>query len=88
MSDRGASTSEEAQLLEAVAEVQAALDALRRAQALWVGARPWSGGKTWDLATARRALEESQARLHAARSRLDIALAMARRRELHTGAQR
>lgn len=76
---------EESELREAVAEMEAALEALRRAQSLWVGARPWSGGKTWDLATARRALEEAEARLHAARVRLGIAIALARRRELRNG---
>lgn len=87
MSDAPPPTSEERELDEAIREMEAALDALRRAQSLWVGARPWSGGKTWDLTTARRALEEAESRLHAARSRLNIALAMARRRELRNGSE-
>ena len=87
MSDAPRPAPEEAELKEAVAEMEAALDALRRAQSLWVGARPWSGGKTWDVTLARRALEEAESRLHAARSRLNIALAMARRRELRNGTQ-
>lgn len=80
-------TSEERELKEAVAEMEAALEALRRAQSLWVGARPWSGGKTWDLATAQRAIDEAEARVHAARARVAAALALARRREVQNGSQ-
>lgn len=78
---------EEHEIQQAVAEVEAALDALRRAQSLWVGARPWSGGRTWDVTLARQALEDAETRLHAARGRLNEALALARRRELRNGAQ-
>ena len=87
VSDAPPPTSEETELEEAIREMEAALDALRRAQSLWVGARPWTGGKTWALTTARRALEEAESRLRAARARLDVALAMARRRELRNGSQ-
>lgn len=87
VSDAPSPTPEETELTQAVAEMEAALDALRRAQSLWVGARPWSGGKTWDATTARRALEEAEARLHAARMRLNVALALARRRELRNGTE-
>lgn len=87
MSEGGAAAPEEHELAEAVAELEAALDALRRAQSLWTGAKPWSGGKTWDITLARRALEEAETRLHASRTRLNLALAMARRRELRSGTQ-
>lgn len=87
VSEGVAPAPEEQELAEAVAELEAALESLRRAQSLWTGAKPWSGGRTWDITLARRALEEAETRLLASRTRLDAALAMARRRELRNGAQ-
>lgn len=78
---------EDAEIQVALAEMQHAIEALRRAQAVWVGAKPWSGGRTWDMTLARRAIEEAADRLHAARVRLDLALAMARRREIGSTTQ-
>ena len=81
----GVPAPEELEIQQAVGEVEAALDSLRRAQSLWLGARPWSGGRTWDVTLARQALEEAETRLHAARGRLNEAVALARRRELRNG---
>lgn len=75
------------ELQEAITELELALDALRRARSMWHGARPWSGGKTWDLTAARRALEEAESRLGAARTRLSAALETAQRSELGNSAQ-
>lgn len=60
-------------LREALHELEAALDALRRAQALHAGAKPWSG-RAWDVGAAGSALHEAEARLAAARARVAAAL--------------
>ena len=52
---------------------------------MWTGEKPWIGAKTWDLSAARLALDEAEARLHAARLRLESAAKSARRRELKNG---
>lgn len=76
---------EELELNEAAAELELAITALRRAQALWTGDKPWIGAKTWDVSAARAALDEAESRLNAARLRLETAVKMAKRRELKNG---
>lgn len=76
---------EELELQEAAAELEAAIVALRCAQALWTGNKPWVGGKTWDVPASRSALDEAESRLDAARLRLEAAAKAAKRRELKNG---
>jgi hypothetical protein len=75
-------TGAQEDLASALAELREALDALRRAQALWIGQRPWIGAKTWDASAASRALEEAEERVGRARQALERAL-----REIQNGAQ-
>ncbi len=77
---------EESELIAAADELEGAIAALRRAQGMWRGERPWVGAKTWDIANARLALDEADSRLHVARLRLETAANAARRRELENGA--
>jgi len=76
---------DELELREAAAELEAAIASLRKAQSMWTGEKPWIGAKTWDLSAARLALDEAEARLHAARLPLESAAKSARRRELKNG---
>lgn len=78
---------EEAELKAAAEELEAALDALRRARELWPGERPWIGAKTWDVGASGRAIGEAEGRLAAARERLDRAVRAARDRRMKKGSQ-
>jgi hypothetical protein len=76
---------EEPDLREAAAELELAIEALRRAQAMWTGKSLPISGKAWDVSAARGALDEAESRLNAARLRLETAAKTARRRELKNG---
>ena len=74
-------TGAEGELAIALVELREALAALRRAQEVWTGARPWIGAKTWDPSAASRALEEAQERVGRARQALERAMRKARNNE-------
>lgn len=78
----GTEENEEADLRTATEELEAALEALRRAQQVWTGGPAWSG-RAWDAGEARRALDEAEERLRVARDLLERA---SRARRLRNGA--